>query len=39
MAIAYARNLTSGVYIVMQGVCGTYDRVVKNRELGKFEHV
>jgi L-asparaginase len=39
MAIAYARNLTSGVYIMMQGVCGTYDRVVKNRELGKFEHV
>ncbi len=38
MAIAYARNLTSGVYIVMQGVCGPYERVVKNRELGKFEY-
>ena len=39
MAIAYARNLTSGVYIVMQGICGAYDRVIKNREHGKFEYV
>ncbi len=39
MALGYARNAEAGVYIVMQGVCGTYDTVVKNREVGKFEHV
>jgi L-asparaginase len=39
MAIGYARNASNGVYIVMQGVCGLYDKVVKNRELGKFEYV
>lgn len=39
MAIVYARNASSGVYIVMQGVCGSYNKVIKNRELGKFEYV
>lgn len=39
MAIGYARNAHSGVHIVMQGITGTYERVIKNRELGKFEHV
>ena len=39
MAIGYARNASNGVYIVMQGVCGLYDKVIKNRELGKFEYV
>ncbi len=39
MAIGYARNAEHGVHIVMQGIAGTYERVVKNRELGKFEHV
>lgn len=39
MAIGYAQNASNGVYIVMQGVCGSYDRVIKNRELGKFEYV
>lgn len=39
MAIGYARNAPHGVHIVMQGVCGTYDAVVKNREAGKFKHV
>ena len=39
MAIGYARNASNGVYIVMQGVCGFYDKVIKNRELGKFEYV
>jgi hypothetical protein len=39
MAIGYARNASNGVYIVMQGVCGAYDRVIKNREHGKFEYV
>jgi len=38
MAIGYARNASCGVYIVMQGVCGAYDKVIKNRELGKFEY-
>lgn len=39
MAIGYARNASNGVYIVMQGVCGSYDKVIKNRELGQFEYV
>ncbi|HEX5624078.1 MAG TPA: asparaginase domain-containing protein [Sulfuricurvum sp.] len=39
MAIGYAKNGSNGVYIVMQGVCGSYDRVIKNREYGKFEYV
>lgn len=39
MAIGYARNASNGVYIVMQGVYGPYDKVMKNRELGKFEYV
>jgi L-asparaginase len=39
MAIGFAQNAINGVYIVMQGVCGFYDKVIKNRELGKFEYV
>jgi L-asparaginase len=39
MAIGYVRNASNGVYIVMQGVCGSYDKVIKNRELGQFEYV
>lgn len=39
MAIGYARNLSSGVYIVMQGVYGSYDLIIKNKEIGKFEYV
>jgi L-asparaginase len=39
MALGYARNAFNGVYIAMQGVCGSYDKVIKNRELGKFEYV
>ncbi|MFA6189246.1 MAG: asparaginase domain-containing protein [Sulfuricurvum sp.] len=39
MAIGYARNVSNGVYIVMQGVCGPYDKVIKNRDIGKFEYV
>jgi L-asparaginase len=39
MALGYARNASNGVYIAMQGVCGSYDKVIKNRELGKFEYV
>lgn len=39
MAIGYARNASNGVYIVMQGVCGPYDKVIKNKNIGKFEYV
>ena len=39
MAIGYAKNAPFGVHIVMQGICGSHERVKKNRELGKFEHV
>lgn len=39
MAIGYARNASKGVYIVMQGVCGPYDIVIKNKNIGKFEYV
>lgn len=39
MAIGYARNASSGVYIVMQGVCGSYDTIIKNKNIGKFEYV
>lgn len=39
MAIGYARNASKGVYIVMQGVCGPYDTVIKNKNIGKFEYV
>lgn len=39
MAIGYAMRSCSGVYIVMQGICGQYNYVRKNRECGKFEYV
>lgn len=39
MALGYAHNAPCGVYIVMQGIAGTYDRVKKNRKLGKFDNV
>lgn len=39
MAIGYAHSQAGGVYIVMQGVMGSVERVKKNRELGKFEYV
>ena len=39
IAIGYTHHALNGVYIVMQGVCGPYNRVIKNRELGKFEYV
>ena len=38
MAIGYASNASNGVYIVMQGVCGPYDKVIKNKNIGKFEY-
>ncbi len=39
MAMGFALRSCSGVYIVMQGICGQYNYVRKNRELGKFEYV
>lgn len=39
MAIGFAYRSCSGVYIVMQGICGQYNYVRKNREYGKFEYV
>jgi len=39
MAIGFALRSCSGVYIVMQGICGQYNYVRKNRECGKFEYV
>lgn len=38
MAIGYATDRKKGVYIVMQGVCGPYGSVVKNKLLGRFEY-
>lgn len=39
MAIGYATNCKSGVYIVMQGVCGDHTTVTKNKTAGRFEYV
>jgi L-asparaginase len=39
MAMGYSHNVSSGVYVVMQGVCGPHDRVIKNRDVGRFEYV
>lgn len=39
MAIGYATDRKKGVYIVMQGVCGEYNHVRKNKALGRFDYV
>lgn len=39
MAIGYAHNASAGVYIVIQGVMGSFKQVKKNKSLGKFEYV
>jgi L-asparaginase len=39
MAIGFAKGACNGVHIVIQGVCGQYNTVRKNRELGRFEYV
>lgn len=39
LALGYAQCAEEGVYIAMQGIAGPYTRVIKNRTLGKFEHV
>jgi len=38
-AIGYAQNVSSGVYVVMQGIMGQYEQVKKNKSAGKFEYV
>ncbi|NPA28313.1 MAG: asparaginase [Epsilonproteobacteria bacterium] len=37
LAYGYLLNATSGVYIALNGVVDRFDRVIKNREKGKFE--
>ncbi|WP_298693515.1 asparaginase domain-containing protein [uncultured Sulfuricurvum sp.] len=39
MAIGYARNVSAGVYIAIQGVMGSFKEVKKNKSIGKFEYV
>lgn len=39
MAIGYAHNAEIGVYVVMQGVMGSFKQVKKNKSAGKFEYV
>jgi len=40
MALGYAKAQENpGVYICMQGSVGEYDRLIKNKKLGKFELV
>jgi L-asparaginase len=39
MAIGYAHNAGKGVYLVMQGVMGSFKQVKKNKSVGKFEYV
>jgi len=37
LALGFCKLAKSGVYIALNGVTDSYDRVIKNRELGKFE--
>jgi L-asparaginase len=40
MAIGFSKSLVkNGVYICMNGIIAPWDRVIKNRQLGKFELV
>ncbi len=39
MAVGYAQYALKGVHIVMQGVMGSYERVTKNKTVGRFEYV
>jgi L-asparaginase len=36
-SLGYIQNLQKGVYIALNGISDTFDKVFKNRELGKFE--
>ena len=37
LAIGFCNNATIGTYIAMNGLVSSYDRVIKNRDIGKFE--
>jgi len=39
LALGYIKQAQNGVYIALNGVVDRYDKVIKNRELGKFELV
>lgn len=39
MAIGFAKNEDKGVFIVIQGVMGSFEHVKKNKSAGKFEYV
>ncbi|MDD5159225.1 MAG: asparaginase domain-containing protein [Sulfuricurvum sp.] len=39
MALGYAQNAECGVHIVIQGIMGSFERVKKNKSVGKFEYV
>lgn len=39
MALGYAQNAEYGVHIVIQGIMGSFERVKKNKSVGKFEYV
>lgn len=39
MAIGYGQNEDKGVFIVIQGVMGSFEHVKKNKSAGKFEYV
>ncbi len=37
LAIGFCQNANAGTYIAMNGLVSSYDRVIKNRDIGKFE--
>ena len=37
LAIGFCNNAEVGVYIAMNGLVSNYDKVIKNRDIGKFE--
>lgn len=38
-ALAFAQSMPPGVYIVMNGMCFSYDNVAKNKKIGMFEAI
>jgi len=37
-AIGFIKSATNGVYIALNGVVDSYNKIIKNKELGKFEY-
>lgn len=37
LAIGFCNNADVGTYIAMNGLVASYDKVIKNRDIGKFE--